>query len=275
MSYKIGFRIGFKDNDYKKDTVAEKVNAPETTPRKSLVSVRFDSQNRTYSYYNDKFDLKKGDIVFVEGKLEGVRGIVVEVNYNFKIKLSDYKKVIAVADTKVSGELFFAGSHFVVFDKSIIPFDKVITWYKAPAKPDDEIICSSDDKEKFLLENLKGMKVSYDIEQRGYDYYLMNKVVYISVDGNEGKAIVEGTVPYEVNFSYNNGEISKLTCECYCNYTCKHQVATMYQLQDILKSITRNYADMYEKSNYFAAICKQALFHVAVDFGGKGSLIFK
>ena len=53
----------------------------------------------TLSYYNDLFDLHRGDLVFVVGKLEGLRGIVVDVSYNFKIKLSDYKRVIAVADT--------------------------------------------------------------------------------------------------------------------------------------------------------------------------------
>lgn len=57
------------------------------------------------SYYNDAFDLKCGDIVFVEGKLEGLRGRVVDVAYNFKIKLSDYKKVVSVADTKCAGRV--------------------------------------------------------------------------------------------------------------------------------------------------------------------------
>ena len=48
-----------------------------------------------WAYYNDSFDLKVGDFVYVEGKLEGYRGQVTEVNYSFKIKPSDYKKVIA------------------------------------------------------------------------------------------------------------------------------------------------------------------------------------
>ena len=54
-----------------------------------------------------------GDIVFVEGKLESVRGRFTEVNYNFRIKLSDYKRVIVVADTNVIGQFCITGSHFV------------------------------------------------------------------------------------------------------------------------------------------------------------------
>ena len=75
-------------------------------------------------YYNDSFDLKVGDFVYVEGKLEGYRGQVTEVNYSFKIKLSDYKKVIAVIDTNVKGDFYLAGSHVVSFDRNAIPFSK-------------------------------------------------------------------------------------------------------------------------------------------------------
>ena len=40
-------------------------------PIKSLVQVRFPEINRTYAYYNDRFDLREGDLVFVTGKLAG------------------------------------------------------------------------------------------------------------------------------------------------------------------------------------------------------------
>lgn len=111
------------------------------------------------SYYNDAFDLKCGDIVFVEGKLEGLRGRVVDVAYNFKIKLSDYKRVISVADTNVQGEFFFAGSHFVTFDRSTLPYEKVITWFKSPAT-EDEIFVSGNDDCGFLLHDLSAMSIS-------------------------------------------------------------------------------------------------------------------
>ncbi|MDD6485277.1 MAG: hypothetical protein PUF72_12065 [Clostridiales bacterium] len=73
-------------------------------PKKSVVRVYFPHRGMGWAYYNDSFDLKVGDFVYVEGKLEGYRGQVTEVNYAFKIKLSDYKKVIAVIDTNVKGD---------------------------------------------------------------------------------------------------------------------------------------------------------------------------
>lgn len=78
----------------------------------------------TLSYYNDAFDLHRGDIVYVDGKLEGLRGQVVDVTYSFKIKLSDYKRVISVADATVKGEFHFAGSHFVTFDQGVLPYGR-------------------------------------------------------------------------------------------------------------------------------------------------------
>ena len=84
--------------------------------RKSVVRVLFESRINL-TYYNDLFDLHQGDIVYVEGKLEGKRARANDVNYNFKVKVSDYKKVIALVDTDIKGKLFSAGSHFITFDK--------------------------------------------------------------------------------------------------------------------------------------------------------------
>ena len=109
MAFKIGFTA-----DHKRTRCEESVyQARKHTdaPRPSVVQVYFESRDRSWTYYNDRFDLHEGDLVYVEGKLEGVRGRVVEVSYNFRIKLADYKRVIAVADTAVHGEFYVAGSH--------------------------------------------------------------------------------------------------------------------------------------------------------------------
>ena len=37
---------------------------------------------------------------------------------------------------------------------------------------------------------------------------LKNRVVYLSVDGTAGHAIVNGTVPYEITFTYAGGRVS-------------------------------------------------------------------
>lgn len=114
------------------------------------------------------------------------------------------------------------------------------------------------------------MHISSEIAERGHDYYLQNKVRYICVDGARGHAIVEGTKAYEVDFSYEDGQIRNLTCDCFCSYTCKHEFAAMLQLRETLQAIKENYPD--QMNGYFAAISKAALFNFAVERKKIGSV---
>lgn len=268
----MSFKIGFTADHPEKRTAQVEREAPsaQKRPCRSVVQVYFAARNMTLAYYNDKFDLNCGDIVYVDGKLEGMRGRVTDVNYNFKIKLSDYKRVIAVVDTEVKGKFFMAGSHFVTFDRAALPAEKVVTWYKAPVTQEEEFACGSDDT-SFFLDDLSGMNVGKAIAERGYDYYAENRVKYIGVDGTKGYAIVSGSENYEVEFEYRNGEISSLVCSCFCSYNCKHEVAAMLQLKETLELISEHYADEYERTGYFAAVNKCELFTFAVDKKETGS----
>ena len=243
-------------------------------PRKSVVRVHFPARNMTLSYYNDAFDLKVGDIVYVDGKLEGLRGRVVDITYNFKIKLSDYKCVISVADTHVNGEFFFAGSHFVTFDPTTLPYSKVISWFKAPDKEEDVYVSGNDDS-SFQLDDLSTMKVSHDIAERGHDYYMESRVRYICLDGTKGRAIVEGSQIYELEFECENREIRNLTCNCFCSYPCKHEFAAMLQLRETLELIAKNYESQHKATNYFAAVVKGTLMSFAIDGKDAGSILLR
>ena len=267
----MAFKIGFAAEQPQTKTESTYI-APQRTiaPRKSVVQVRFPDRGTTLAYYNDQFDLHCGDIVFVDGKLEGLRGRVVDVNYNFKIKISEYKRVIAAADTEVHGQFHMAGSHFVTFNSAALPSNKVATWYIAPPKEEDEYVSGTDDS-SFRLDDLKGFKVSESVADRGHEYYMENKVVYICIDGTSGYAIVKGSSPYEVEFTYSDGEISGLVCSCFCSYNCKHEVAAMLQLRETLELIEKYYADEYECTGYFAAVNKGTLFAFAIDGKDVGS----
>lgn len=267
MSFKIGFMSEIKEKKAE-ETRAEKAQIAE--PRKSVVRVHFKDRDMTCSYYNDLFDLHVGSLVYVEGKLEGCTGRVVDIAYNFKIKLSDYKRVIAVADTEVHGEFSVAGSHFITFDRTALPFERAVTWFKAPENDDEEYaVCS--DGESFCLGDLGGMKISSEIAERGHNYYVENRVAYIELDGEKGRAIVEGSHVYTVEFEYRNGEISNLTCDCYCIGSCKHEFAAMLQLREDLDLIEKNYPLAMECGNYFSAIRKSTLFEIAIDGKNNGS----
>lgn len=232
-----------------------------TEPRKSIVEIYFPDRNMHLSYYNDQFDLKVGDFVFVDGKLEGLRGRVTSVNYSFKIKPADYKKVISVIDTSLHGECYHAGSHIITFDKKTIPYEKVRSWFMAPNE--DEFV-SGEDNEVFALHDLGGMKIKNEIADRGHQYYIENKVVYVSVEENHGRALVNGGNVYEVEFYCENSSdgylISNLTCSCFCAGRCKHEFAAMLQLKETLELITNNYCTEY--NDYFAALSKNAFIDV-------------
>lgn len=256
----------------------ESVATPQETavqeaviPRKSVVQVYFPHRGMSWAYYNDCFDLKVGDLVYVEGKMEGCRGQVTEVNYSFKIKPSDYKKVIAVVDTRVKGDVYLVAYHVVSFDPDVLPFSRILTWFKAPENEDD-YISGDDDSSRFSLENLSQMKISHQAVNRGQEHYLENDVSYLELDGTRGRAIVEGKSPYVVEFTFCDGEISNLKCSCFCCDACSHQYAAMLQLKDTLNFITKHYEELY--NNYFAIISKEMFMKIVMnqEISGKISL---
>ncbi len=271
MSAKIRFTSDF----FSDTTVTECKKAFEHTlaPRKSVVQVKFPGRDMTLAYFNDRFDLKVGDTVYVDGKLEGIPGRVTDISYSFKIRLSDYKNVIAVVDTAVHGRLYIAGTHLIAFDRDVLSSRKVALWFKSPDGEDEEYVFGSDGV-GFDLYDLKAMNVSPEIAERGHKYYMENRVRYISLDGEKGYAIVEGTKPYEVEFEYRNGEIYDLVCSCYCSFRCKHEVAAILQLRETLDYIDANYRAEYEKTGYFAAICKSTVWTFAVEGQETGSVVF-
>lgn len=249
----------------------ELATAADKAPVKSIVQVYFPARDTKLAYFNDRFDLHVGDIVYVEGKLEGLRGHVADVTHNFKIRVSEYKRVIGKADTAVSGTLHMAGSHFVAFEPGIIPFEKVLTWYKAPEKEDVEYVTGNDDT-TFPLDDLSGMHIENEIAERGQNYCLQNKVRYLCIDRNRGRAIVEGSKAYVVEFTCEEGQIRNLVCDCFCSYTCKHEFAAMLQLRETLQAIKENYPEQMD--GYFAAVSKAAFFDFAVEGKKTGSFAF-
>lgn len=267
-----GSVIGFCTENTEVQTA--QVNQPEVIqPRKSLVQIHFSERNMTLAYYNDRFDLHVGDVVYVDGKMEGLRGRVTEVSYTFKIKLSDYKRVIGLVDTKVEGQLLFAGSHCVSFDSNTIPYEKIRTWYKAPSPAEE--YASGDEGNMLPLYDLDKLHVSSAIGDRGIEYYKNNRVIYVEINGTRGRAIVQGTKPYELEFTYKDGMYGGLVCECFSAAACKHQVAMLLQLRETIDFIRDNYADEYAKTSYFAAISKFNLFRDAIDGMCKGKIVIE
>lgn len=274
MAFKIGFNTEYGDEEKNRVEDMSQVEKAEIIPRKSLVQVGFPNRDKTLAYYNDKFDLHRGDRVFAEGKLEGILGVVVSVNYNFKIKACDYKKVIGLSDTDVKGEFSIMRSHFITFDPSTIPADKVYGWYMPPKNEEEEILTGSDGA-GFFIENFEEMDIKNDVRERGYGYYFDDRVIYLSINSGRGYALVKGSRIYEVEFNYINNEISDIVCSCFCSYICKHEVAAMLLLRELLGNMEEEHLKKYEKTGYFAALSKVEFFSFVVDEKNSGMLLLK
>ncbi len=273
MSFKIGFTAEPETKGLYAQTNHTHTFDGAFRAKRSVVDVHFPQRHITCAYYNDQFDLKRGDVVFVEGKLEGLRGRVIEVNYNFKIKLSGYKRVIAVADTEVIGEFHLAGSHLLTIDGGALTYRQIRTWFFPPEKEDEDYVAANEG-DTFALNDLGAMKISNEAAERGHEYYMQNQVAYIELDHGRGRAIVLGSRPYEVEFGFKNGQISGLVCDCYCVGACKHQFATMLQLKEALEIAAEHY-HFVDPEDYLAVVSKAVFFENAVDSKPKGTITMR
>ena len=191
------------------------------------------------------------------------------VSHNFKIKLSDYKRVIGRAETSLHGRLYLLGSHLAAFSPEVLPWEKALTWFCAPEETPEEYVVG-DQELDISLEDFSGMDVAPEIGQRGQNYYLQNRVAYLCLEGDRGRAIVKGTHAYQVEFSYREGRVRSLTCDCFCSYTCKHEVATLLQLKETLKLLEKQYPE--QANGYFAALSKDVFWEMFLRNGKPGRL---
>lgn len=265
----IGFTYQHEDAREAVEASCEKVCVLK--PKQSVVSVYFPQKKRSYTYYNNQFDLKKGDLVFVDGKMAGLSGFVEAINYNFKIKLSDYKRVISVANTDIHGNFYMTESFALTFEKNALEKDKIRTWFFPPVCEEDEFVRGSDDA-AFPLEDIETIIARSSVPGKTYECYREENVLYLSLHDTAGYAIVIDSCPYEVEFVYRSGDISDLVCSCYCCNDCSHKYAVLLELCDIFKIIQDRFENEYEDNGYFAAVRKDLL----MNFAGreKGNLHF-
>ena len=119
-------KIGFMFYGDTQEEASPVVEAPQIdTPTKSLVKIHFPESGRDLSYYNDRFTLAKGDVVYVSGKMAGEAGVVVSVSTKFRIHTADYQKVIAKLDLEFHGDFIRLQDKMVSLDDVCIGVDSV------------------------------------------------------------------------------------------------------------------------------------------------------
>ena len=113
------------------------------------------------------------------------------------------------------------------------------------------------------------MNIDKATADKGNDYYMENRVVYIEIKDGKARAIVSGTEYYEVEFDFENGDVRNLVCNCYCTSTCKHEFATILQLRETLDIISKEYGDGFY-TDYLAAVTKPVFFMHVIDGKNNG-----
>ena len=225
--------------------------------RPSVVQVTFAERNSTYSYYNDQFDLKRGDFVYVEGEMEGMLGCVLEVHYNFKVRRSVIKRVTGLVDGSGVERPILGCPMYITCDRSILDENKATAWFGVREEEEDAFFCGSGDP-AFSLNELEGMKLSLQEARYGAHEFVEGRVELVCLNGKQGYAIYGSdggySKPHLVRFEYRGGMISELSCSCGDNFNCGHEFAAMLQLKEVMKGIEAEYKEEYEMSQFFAAV---------------------
>ncbi len=263
-------KIGFITNQTADSAVGDRANKEVISEAASVVQVYFPDEGITLAYYNDKFDLHWGDIVYVEGKHNQSRGRVMDVNRSFSINPLDYKRITGKAKTDIHGGLYAGRSYFHTFDRETLPYETVRSWFLNPAEQ-NQLLYGTNNDLVFPIQDLWNLSSNQTVIRQGELIYMNNQVAYISIDGIRGNAIVLDSKPYEVRFDYYNGEVANLLCNCYESRFCKHRVAAMFLLRHLTD---RNLcSDGFKNQHYMGAVEKNVLFSCCLYGKNQGEIV--
>lgn len=215
-----------------------------------LVKVYFPHIDRHYSYINDRFEnIKVGDTVFVDGKLENKLGKVTEIARSFKFEPEKMRRIISVCDSDIKGSLFFLNKHVLSFEKSALSFNKMLSFYKPITDKVKTITVKNDNSNNIALKDYLKSDCAPPLPT-AFDYEITN-VVLLELDGIYAKAIVDDDYLHELEFEFKNDKIYNFSCDCYNSFNCEHKYATIRMLEFALKTINEKFANEHNKTNYF------------------------
>lgn len=258
--------IGFMaDNESGAELCAVSAASRTTAAVKSLVKVCFEHHPMALAYYNDRFDLREGDVVYVSGKLAGNPGVVVSVSRKFRIHTSDYERVLSLLDLTIHGSFTRVGDKMVSFDQIAVTPEQFGSWVTPPEDPrkkkdetedEDEVI--SGEGYAIDINHMEAcQEIASAIAERGVHYCKEGRVRYLCVQNGEGTAFVEGNKWYQVDFRFREGMMTDIYCDCPYTGLCKHEVAVALTLQ-MLFSQSR-----FEKTEDFVALDRQTFWQLA------------
>ena len=234
-----------------------------------LVKVYFPHIDRHYSYINDRFqNIKVGDTVFVDGKLENKLGKVTEIARSFKFEPEKMRRIISVCDSDIKGSFFFLNKHVLSFEKSALSFNKMLSFYK-PITDEEKIVTVKNDNSNGIV--IKDYFKNQDCWALDEDI----KVVLLELDGVYAKAIVDDGDLHELEFEFKDDKIYNFSCDCYNSFNCEHKDATISMLEFALKTINEKFANEYNKTKFFCFADKTRFVNDILKHKESGEIYFK
>lgn len=219
------------------EAMTQAAPVPASGPVKSVVKVRFESRHVPLAYYNDCFDLRVGDVVYVSGALAGEPGVVTSVSTKFRIHTGDYERVLSVLDLTIHGSFTRFRDKMVSQPEIAISPEQFGSWVTPPVDPkkppvewDDEVI--SGEGYTIDIQRIEDCEdLTPKIAQRAVDYCKEGRVRYLCVRSGVGQAYVEGSKWYRVDFRLSGGVMTELYCDCPYPELCKHEAAVALTLR--------------------------------------------
>ena len=238
----------------------------------SVAEVYFFEEDVSLPYYTDRFDLKEGDTVFVDGAMAGKCGQVRKVSHTFRIRADEYEQIRCVVTFKKPSKLYFSTSHLIEFRARALPVEHVKSWFGIPNEKGD--LLTGEGKETFLISDPFTTGVNYELGSKANDeFYRKNKVKYLSLENGNGYAIVMDDHPYEVRFRMDkSGTGRALTCSCREVGVCVHSQAAVLELWDLMDTIMEKYRYEYLRFNRFYAISKDFIMPLLMNAKRSGSI---
>lgn len=201
---------------------------------RSLVSVRFADCVRPLTYLNDRFDLHEGDVVYVSGRLAAKPGVVETVITKFRIPTGGYERVLSVLDLRIHGTFFRQRDKMVSLRAAACPPEQFASWVRPPQPygKDSGSIVSGEGYSIDLNDLAACPDITDAVAARAEEYLQSGRVRYLAVQNGTGRAYVEGTRWYRVDFRCSaDGLVTRLYCDCPYPALCKHEVAVARTLQ--------------------------------------------
>lgn len=225
----------------------------------SKVKVAFAGANRLYTYFNDEFDLRSGDVVYVEGKMWKRPGQVREVCPADPAEKDAFNKVLQGVNLKVHGTYYSYGPYMFSFEGEAIDFAQFRSWVSPPLEED---VAREQTSFDLKLDELG----SYDwipesALSGGMRHFKEESVQYLAVIDGKGFALVKEGQWHSITFDYDGRRMYNMVCRRDHGFFSACDAAVCLTLRALLDLFDKEFFDQFDGRN-FTAVNRQVFYQI-------------